>query len=73
MNPSTDKLLCVARVSQAFVSVVSGSGRPCVCSQEQGGKPCVNLVQTKMHGLHGDGFHVKICKLGSAKRVCNRL
>ncbi len=37
----------------------------------------VNRVWTwckqKMHGLHGDGFHVKICKLGSAKRVCNRL
>ena len=44
-----------------------------MCSQEQGCKPCVNLVQTKMHGLHGDGFHVKIRKLGSAMRVCNRL
>ena len=54
------------------VSVVSGSGRPCMCSQEQGCKPCVNLVQTEMNGLHGDGFHVKIRKLGSAKRVWNR-
>ena len=37
----------------------------------------VNRVWTwckpKMYGLHGDGFHVKIRKLGSAKRVCNRL
>jgi hypothetical protein len=65
MNPSTDMLLCVSRVTQAIVRVVSGSERPCLCSQEQGCKLCVNLVQTNMHGLHGDGFHVKICTLGS--------
>ncbi len=36
LNSSTDKLLHVARVSQATVSAVSGSGRPYVRSHEQG-------------------------------------
>ncbi len=34
-------------------------------------KPWVNHVQTKMHGLHGERFHVSVCILGRAQPVWN--
>jgi hypothetical protein len=36
-------------------------------------KPWVIHVQTKMHGLHGERFHVSVCIQGRAQPVCNRL
>ena len=59
-NPSTDKLPRAPRVSQAIVRVDSGPGNPKCAPKNKGCKPCVNLVQTKLLGLHAERFRVNV-------------
>ena len=58
-NPFTDTLPHVPHVSQAIVRVDSGPGPKCA-PKSKGCKPCVNLVQTKLLGLHGERFSVNV-------------